>query len=111
MVIVQHPLLWFFRKHTRLRWDTILHSSDRLILCVIQACYGHTEGAAGITGLLLAMQSMLQRSAAGIMSLRDMNPYVSAAVADWAKQAGLAPMLPRQLCALSEISLAGMMVF
>ena len=77
---------------------------------MIQACYGHTEGAAGTTGLLLAIQSMSQRCAAGIMCLRDMNPYVSAAVADWAKRAGDAPMLPRQLGALSEALLAGVML-
>ena len=73
----------------------------------MQACYGHTEGAAGTTGLLLAVESMTKPSAVGIMCLRDMNPYVSAAVADWAKRAGLAPMLPRQLGPLQGISLAG----
>lgn len=73
----------------------------------VQACYGHTEGAAGTTGLLLAMQSISQRSAAGIMCLRDMNPYVSAAVADWTKRAGHAPLLPRQLGSACQASLAG----
>ena len=75
---------------------------------MMQACYGHTEGAAGTTGLLLAIKSMSQCSAAGIMCLRNMNPYVSAAVDDWAKRAGHAPMLPRQLGALCQALLAGM---
>lgn len=74
---------------------------------MLQACYGHTEGAAGTTGLLLAVQSMAQRSAAGIMCLREVNPYVGAAVADWATRAGHGPALPRQLGALCEASLAG----
>ena len=73
----------------------------------MQACYGHTEGAAGMTGLLLAMQSVSQHSAAGIMCLRSMNPYVSAAVADWTKRAGHAPLLPRQLGSACQASLAG----
>ena len=80
------------------------------ISCVVQACYGHTEGAAGTTGLLLAIQSMSQRSAAGIMCLRDVNPYVSAAIADWEKRTGLAPLLPRQRGALCETLLAGVIL-
>ena len=76
----------------------------------MQACYGHTEGAAGTTGLLLATQSISQRSAAGIMCLRDMNPYVSAAVADWTKRTGHAPLLPRQLGSACQASLAGLLL-
>jgi hypothetical protein len=74
----------------------------------MQACYGHTEGTAGTTGLLLAVQSISQRSAAAIMCLRDMNPYVGAAIADWTKHAGHAPLLPRQLASACQASLAGM---
>ena len=76
-------------------------------MAVLQACYGHTEGAAGTTGLLLAMQSVTQRSAAGIMCLRDVNPYVSAAVSEWAKRAGQGQLLPRQHGLLCRADLAG----
>ena len=74
---------------------------------VLQACYGHTEGAAGTTGLLLAMQSVTQRSAASIMCLRDVNPYVSAAVSEWAKRTGQGQLLPRQHGLLCQEALAG----
>lgn len=93
-------------KRSRSRWINI-HCD---MSCMVQACYGHTEGAAGTTGLLLAIQSTSQRSAAGITCLRDMNLYVSAAVADWEKRTGPAPMLPRLLGPLCGTMLAGVIL-
>ena len=43
-----------------------------------QACYGHTEGAAGVTGLLMAAGALQSRTLPGIMCLRRINPYVQA---------------------------------
>ena len=53
------------------------------------------------------MQSVTQRKAAGIMCLRAMNPYVSAAVSEWAKRAGHGQLLPRQHGLLCQAALAG----
>ena len=62
-----------------------------------QACYGHTEGTAGVTGALLAAGALFRRMAPGIVNLREVNPYVGAAVADWRRGGGgRAALLPRQ---------------
>jgi 3-oxoacyl-(acyl-carrier-protein) synthase/acyl carrier protein len=53
-----------------------------------KSCFGHTEGAAGLTGLLAAMGSLRQATLPGIMHLREINPYVTSALGDWARQRG-----------------------
>jgi hypothetical protein len=53
-----------------------------------KSCFGHTEGAAGLTGLLAAMGSLRQATLPGIMHLREINPYVTSALGDWTKQRG-----------------------
>lgn len=62
----------------------------------VQACYGHTEGAAGLTGLLTAMQQVSDYQVPGIMCLKNINPYVTAALADWSKSSGSCPLASRQ---------------
>ena len=37
----------------------------------LQACYGHTEGTAGITGVLLAAAALQRASAPGVINLRE----------------------------------------
>ena len=71
-------------------------SSGPLTLASNKSCYGHTEGAAGLTGLLLAACMAGQQTAPAIMHLRTINPYVAAAVADWGGQGGKRLHLPRQ---------------
>ncbi len=66
---------------------------------LLQACFGHTEGAAGVTGMLMAMGCVADGQVPGIMCLRSINPYVSAAVSDWAATAGVAPLATRQTAA------------
>ena len=62
-----------------------------------KSCYGHTEGAAGLTGLLLASCVLHQATAPGVMHLRQMNPYVESALAGWARHGPrCSPMVPRQ---------------
>ena len=68
-----------------------------LTLASNKSCYGHTEGAAGLTGLLVAVCMAGQQTAPAIMHLRTINPYVAAAVADWGGQGGKPLHLPRQL--------------
>ena len=48
-----------------------------------KSCYGHTEGAAGITGLLLSMAALHNQAAPEVMHLRSLNPYVAAAMGEW----------------------------
>ena len=61
-----------------------------------KSCYGHTEGAAGLTGMLLALGAQQQQMAAPIVGLREVNPYVASAVEDWRSRHGMAAALPRQ---------------
>ena len=71
-----------------------------LTLASNKSCYGHTEGAAGLTGLLLAASMANQQAAPAIMHLRSMNPYVQTALSDWAARGGgRALHLPRQYAA------------
>lgn len=48
-----------------------------------KSCYGHTEGAAGLTGMLLAMEACAARAKPPIMHLRNWNPHVQAALDNW----------------------------
>ena len=48
-----------------------------------KSCYGHTEGAAGLTGLLLALQSSRAKAVPPVMHLRNWNPNVAAALDTW----------------------------
>lgn len=50
-----------------------------------KSCYGHTEGTAGITGLLLSIAVTHEQKTPGIMHLRNVNPYVAAAMRDWSR--------------------------
>ena len=67
-----------------------------------KACFGHTEGAAGLTGALLALQPLAHALSSPIMHLRTLNPYVTAALGGWARHGAqtltLSAALPRQLC-------------
>ena len=63
----------------------------------MQACYGHTEGTAGVTGALLALTSLQQQARTPILNLRNLNPYVAAAFGDWASHGGASATAPRQL--------------
>jgi 3-oxoacyl-(acyl-carrier-protein) synthase/acyl carrier protein len=68
-----------------------------LTLGSVKSCYGHTEGAAGVTGLLLAVQAAAHAAAPPVMHLRSVNPYVEAVLGDWRKGGSLAAAVPRQL--------------
>ena len=71
---------------------------------IVQACYGHTEGTAGITGALLALTTLQQQTCTPVLNLRSINPYVQAALADWTANGKLSPMAPRQLMPGSNLS-------
>lgn len=61
----------------------------------VKACYGHTEGAAGLHGVLCSVMSLQRSIAPPVMHLRNMNPYVAAAFADWEASSNLRPVVPR----------------
>lgn len=79
-----------------------------LVLSSIKSCYGHTEGAAGLTGLLLAAHCAVQLCSSPVMHLRNSNAYVEAALRDWVRNSQLTAAIPRQQqAAMSAAQLAG----
>jgi len=67
-----------------------------LALGSIKSCYGHTEGAAGLTGLFLAIKSAQDVSSAPIMHLRTINAYVESGLGEWSTQHKLEAAVPKQ---------------
>lgn len=61
----------------------------------IKACYGHTEGTAGIHGALLAVLALRRRGVPAIMHLRNLNPYVEASLEDWQTSCCVAASVPK----------------
>ena len=83
-------------------------SAQPVVLGSVKSCYGHTEGAAGLTGLLMAAMAATQQGSAPVLHLRSTNPYVEAALADWRKSGSWAAVVPRQQQAAQQAAqLAG----
>ena len=61
----------------------------------VKACYGHTEGAAGIHGAMLAVLAVQGRGVPSVMHSRQLNPYVDAAVGDWQAASNVTGIIPR----------------
>lgn len=68
-----------------------------------KSCYGHTEGTAGLTGALLAAGALQKAALPPIVNLREINPYVSAALADWQGRLALAAAPSRQLAPAAHL--------
>lgn len=81
-------------------------ASRMLSLASVKSCYGHTEGTAGITGLLLAAGAAQQQLLPPIVNLRSMNPYVGAALSGFggSNGSGSSVALPRQAAPSSSSS-------
>ncbi|PSC74792.1 Polyketide synthase [Micractinium conductrix] len=60
-----------------------------------KSCYGHTEGAAGLTGALMALQTLHNQACPPILGLRNINPYVESAFEDWRQMHCLVASAPR----------------
>ena len=73
------------------------HAPAIVSLGSVKSCFGHTEGAAGVTGVLLAAAYSRCIARAANMHLVNANPYVTAALEDWSKAHGLASGIARQL--------------
>lgn len=65
----------------------------------VKSCYGHTEGAAGLTGVLLAVQAVGHMARPAVMHCRNLNSYVETALSDWGKQHRVSAAIPRQAAA------------
>jgi hypothetical protein len=67
-----------------------------LVLASSKACYGHTEGAAGLAGVLLAAGALRHAVVPPVVNLRALNPYVAAGLHDWSAKHGVVAAVPRQ---------------
>jgi 3-oxoacyl-(acyl-carrier-protein) synthase/acyl carrier protein len=67
-------------------------------LVSVKSCYGHTEGTAGVTGMLLAMGSVEHMLHPPVVGLGNMNLYVSSALSGMSSVA-----VPRQCAAGSAL--------
>ena len=78
-------------------------ASERLAIMTMtvhginQACYGHTEGAAGLAGAMTAAALCCDALAPPVTTLRQLNPYMAAAASDWRARQGMQAELPRQV--------------
>lgn len=61
----------------------------------MKACFGHTEGAAGIHGALLALLAVQNSAAPPIMHSRSLNAYVKNAIADWKASCNVTAVAPK----------------
>lgn len=69
--------------------------SDRGLL-VLQSCYGHTEGTAGVSGALMALASLSNQRLPPVINLRNMNAYVVSSLEGWGQRNGRVPAVGRQ---------------
>lgn len=69
----------------------------------VKSCFGHTEGAAGLTGVILAAHAMRLMESPGIMHLRTVNPYVASAISEWQRRQ-VAVSAPRQRSAQAIVA-------
>lgn len=72
-----------------------------------KSCYGHTEGTAGLSGALLAATGLQQQVLLPMVNLREVNPYVGAALAEWRGRHGMAAAPSRQPGAAASLLQAG----
>lgn len=79
-------------------------SASHLTLGSVKSVYGHTEGAAGLSGVLLAAAALDRSCAAPVVCLTGVNPYVATAMSeDWAERFSMQAVLPRQAAAAAHV--------
>ena len=59
-------------------------TASPITVAAVKSLVGHTEGTAGLTGLLLAMGHLQQQTAAPL-PYRNINPYVATSLAGWTR--------------------------
>ena len=72
-----------------------------------KSCYGHTEGTAGLSGALLAATGLQAQLLLPIVNLREVNPYVAAALGEWRSRHSMAAAPSRQPGAAASLLEAG----
>lgn len=72
----------------------------RVAIASAKACFGHTEGTAGVHGALAAVLSLQRHSGPPIMHLRQVNPYVASALQEWSTKHGVQPSASREVATL-----------
>jgi acyl transferase domain-containing protein/NADPH:quinone reductase-like Zn-dependent oxidoreductase/acyl carrier protein/NAD(P)-dependent dehydrogenase (short-subunit alcohol dehydrogenase family) len=82
-------------------------AAHAVTIASVKSCYGHTEGAAGLTGALLAIQAARHQATPGIMHLRNTNPYVESSFADWKKSNNLVAQPSRSTAPLPLLHTVG----
>lgn len=83
-----------------------LSSNDHngpVALASVKSCYGHTEGTAGITGMLLALGMVHYAQLAPVLCLRTVNPYVASALPEY-QQGAFLPRQPGASCTTKSIA-------
>lgn len=65
-------------------------------LASAKACFGHTEGTAGIHGAMLAVLGLQAAATPPIMHSRALNPYVASAFEEWRSRLTVQSLVPRQ---------------
>ena len=84
------------------------NGSARVVaLASVKSCYGHTEGTAGITGLLLAAAAAQQQVLPPVVNLRAMNPYVAAALGSFGSSSVAIPRQAAPDAAAASVDAAG----
>lgn len=80
--------------------DALSTSSSRnqhlVTLASAKACFGHTEGTAGIHGALAAILGLQLQTAPPVMHARTLNPYVASALTEWQEKHLVSPNIPRE---------------
>ena len=79
---VQHPTHPVVVGYNGAKGYTASDASAPFTIAAIKTLLGHTEGTAGLAGLLLAM-SHLQQQTAAPLRYRSINPYVAASMGGW----------------------------
>lgn len=59
------------------------HEAAPVALVSVKSVYGHTEGAAGLTGVLAAAAAVSAAERPPVVNLAHLNPYVASAFEDW----------------------------
>jgi acyl transferase domain-containing protein len=70
-----------------------------LALSAVKSCVGHSEAAAGLSGILHLFGPLLMGTHSPLLHLRDLNPLVANVLDNQARKGGKGVLMPRYSCA------------